>query len=247
VRAGESGADTAAIWHDVECGAYTADLPLWLDLAREAGGPVLDVGAGTGRVALQLAAAGYEVVALDREAALLETLAERARRRDLQVRCVLADAAAFDLAGSCFKLVIVPMQTVQLLARQRRLDFLRCARRHLRPGGRMALAVAEGVEAFDSGDVTLPDPDRAHVDGWIYESQPVAVRRTGETMRLERERSAIAPDGRRRTETDVVHLALISGSELHAEARSAGLVPQPSLGIAPTPEHVGSEVVMLRA
>ena len=47
-----------AIWHDVECGAYEADLELWRELAREAPEGVLDVGAGTGRVALRLARAG---------------------------------------------------------------------------------------------------------------------------------------------------------------------------------------------
>ena len=51
------------IWHDVECGAYEADLPLWRELAS---GRVLDVGAGTGRVALDLARAGHPVTALDR-------------------------------------------------------------------------------------------------------------------------------------------------------------------------------------
>ena len=58
---------SAAIWHDIECGAYTADLPLWEELA--AGGTVLDVGAGTGRVALRLARAGCAVTALDRDPA----------------------------------------------------------------------------------------------------------------------------------------------------------------------------------
>ncbi len=41
-----------AIWHDAECGAYAADLALWEELAAAAGGPVLDLGCGTGRVAL---------------------------------------------------------------------------------------------------------------------------------------------------------------------------------------------------
>jgi len=54
------------IWHDVECGAYAADLPLWRDLAISHAGPVLDVGAGTGRVSLHLAGQGHRVVALDR-------------------------------------------------------------------------------------------------------------------------------------------------------------------------------------
>ena len=40
----------SVIWHDLECGAYAEDLPLWRALAAEHGDPVLDVGAGTGRV-----------------------------------------------------------------------------------------------------------------------------------------------------------------------------------------------------
>ncbi|MDQ6751787.1 MAG: hypothetical protein M3Z33_13685, partial [Actinomycetota bacterium] len=64
-------------WHDLECGAYSADLPLWLELAAGAGGPVLDVGAGTGRVALELARAGHVVTALDSDAGLLCALRGR--------------------------------------------------------------------------------------------------------------------------------------------------------------------------
>ena len=50
-----------AIWHDVECGAYGADLALWEELATAAGGPVLDLGCGTGRVVLHLARRGHAV------------------------------------------------------------------------------------------------------------------------------------------------------------------------------------------
>ena len=100
------------VWHDVECGGYAADLPLWRELAAAEGGPVLDVGAGTGRVALDLARAGHAVVALDREPELLAALRERAG--GLGVRTVAADAAGFAL-GAAFPLIIVPMQTIQLL------------------------------------------------------------------------------------------------------------------------------------
>ena len=68
----------AALWHDLECGGYREDLPLWRALAAATGGPVLDVGAGTGRVTLDLAASGVAVVALDTDAALLAALEHRA-------------------------------------------------------------------------------------------------------------------------------------------------------------------------
>ena len=45
----------SVIWHDIECGGYTEDLRLWLMLAAQHRGPVLDIGAGTGRVTLELA------------------------------------------------------------------------------------------------------------------------------------------------------------------------------------------------
>ena len=64
---GSAGATTIAtmildvVWHDLECSGYDEDLPLWHALAAETGGPVLDVGAGTGRVSLELADAGVPV------------------------------------------------------------------------------------------------------------------------------------------------------------------------------------------
>ena len=61
----------AVIWHDVECGGYEADLGLWRELAAAAGGPVLELGSGTGRVALDLAARGHDVTAVDSDPALI--------------------------------------------------------------------------------------------------------------------------------------------------------------------------------
>ena len=60
------------IWHDLECGWYRADLPLWRELAAQHPGPVLEIGAGSGRVALELARAGHAVTALERERVLLD-------------------------------------------------------------------------------------------------------------------------------------------------------------------------------
>ena len=102
----------SALWHDLECAGYRDDLSLWRALAAEAGGPVLDVGAGTGRVTLDLAARGASVVAMDVDAPLLEALDHRAA--GLSVETVVADAREFALSRA-FSLVLVPMQTLQLL------------------------------------------------------------------------------------------------------------------------------------
>ncbi len=73
----------AAIWHEVECGGYAADLPVWEGLAADAAGPVLELGCGTGRVALRLAGRDREVWAVDADASLLEALQARASAQGL--------------------------------------------------------------------------------------------------------------------------------------------------------------------
>jgi SAM-dependent methyltransferase len=230
---------STAIWHDIECGAYTADLPLWEELA--AGGTVLDVGAGTGRVALRLARAGCTVTALDLDAGLLAVLAARARAEGLDVPTVVADAAAFELATR-FALVAVPMQTIQLLPdAAARAGFFACARRVLAPGGLVALAIAAELETFE-GDF-LPPPDVGESGGARYESQPTAVRAVPGGTRIERLRRVIPPGT---TEQDVIVLAAVTAESLAAEAQAAALRLEEVRSIDPTPDHVGSEVVVLR-
>jgi SAM-dependent methyltransferase len=233
----------AVIWHDVECGGYAEDLELWRALAAEADGPVLDVGAGTGRVALDLAARGVEVVALDVDADLLAALRERAAAAGLSVETACADARSFDLGERRFGLVAVPMQTLQLLPDAgARGAFLHSARRHLREGGIVAAALADALESFDAESDGLPEPDVATVDGVQYSSLPLAVVDEGDRAAIHRLRQTDgAPE-----EHDVIRLARVDAAMLAEEAEAAGLEAAAARRIPATDVYVGSTVVILR-
>jgi SAM-dependent methyltransferase len=229
------------IWHDVECGSYAADLPLWRELAAAAGGPVLDVGAGTGRVSVDLHRHGFDVHALDVDPALLEALRDRAPGVPVHA----ADARDFAL-DTRFALILVPMQTLQLLAGPRdREAFLRCARRHLDPGGLVAVALANAIEGFEDGEVDVA-PDMRELQGVVYASRPTAVRADRDGFVLERLRERVAVDGERTVEHNEIRLARVTADRLGAEAAAFGFRPEPTRIIEATEDHVGSEVAILR-
>jgi SAM-dependent methyltransferase len=238
---------TNAIWHDLECGSYTADLVFWRALAERTGGPVLDIGAGTGRIALDLARQGHEVTAVDLDDELLEALRERTG--ELEVTTLVADARAFWL-GTTFPLIIVPMQTVQLLGgSEGRAGFLECAAFHLESPGVLAIAIAHDLELFDVSDGAVPGPlpDVIELDGIVYSSRPLAVRADGDGFVLERRRETVTAAGEHRAEEDVIHLDRLDPDTLEREAEAAGLRPASRLEIAPTEDYVGSTMVMFRA
>jgi SAM-dependent methyltransferase len=278
----EAGAaERAVIWHELECGSYGADLGLWRALAdsvsREAAEPsgpdgeaqsqpagggirrarILDVGAGTGRVARELARAGHRVTALDIDARLLNALTERDGGTD--VRTVCMDARSFTLDERDFDACLVPMQTIQLLGgREQRVAFLSRAHAHVRPGGLVACALVTAVEPFDTARGRVgPVAESCRLGGLLYVSRPTRVEVRSGRVLIERERRVIAiPDDGPATETapsaipperHTSELAQVSAAELRNEAAEVGLRARDVLRIAPTVDHVGSEVVIFVA
>ena len=233
----------AAIWHDVECGAYAGDLGLWVELAREAGGPVLELGGGTGRVALALAETGYEVTAVERDRALLAELRRRAADADHAIEAVEGDAREFNLDRR-YALALAPMQLVQLLGDEAdRRRMLACVAAHLRPGGRFALALVAGE--LDGPGSYRPLPDVRELDGWIYSSLPLETRAVSGAIEVRRLRQLVSPAGELTDELDVTRLARLSPAQLEEEAATCGLRPAGRRQIASTPDHVGSTAVLL--
>ena len=234
-----------ALWHDLECGGYVEDLPLWRTLAGVTGGPVLDVGAGTGRVTLDLASRGTAVVALDADASLLEALERRAA--GLPVETVVADARSFSLARR-FPLVLVPMQTLQLLGGPAgRTAFLRRALGHLAPGGLLAAALADALDCFDEEHELPPPPDACEVDGVRYASSLLAVDDEDGRAALRRRREIVGPRGRYESREVVVRLDRVPAEVVAAEALRVGFVRHHRLTVAETERYLGSTVVVLRA
>jgi SAM-dependent methyltransferase len=262
-------------WHDLECGAYEADLSLWGELARTlAGGArpswILDIGAGAGRVALALARAGHRVTALDLDPALLDALRQRAGH--LGVETAWADARDFELARHDFGLCVVPMNTIQLLGGSAgRIAFLRRVRAHLRRGGLLACTIINAAEPFDCSRGDLgPSDETARVGRLVYVSRMTRVSVLEQTLEIERERQIFVDardgakgpkpprrggaedrsDARRspaRAERELITLDRVGVSQLEGEGMQAGLRPEPPRQVPPTEEHTGSPVVMLRA
>jgi SAM-dependent methyltransferase len=241
---------TEVVWHDLECGSYRADLALWRELAERSAisaDPVrvLDLGAGAGRVALDLARAGHALTALDLDHDLLGALRERAAELGVEVEAVCADARTFELSRRDFDLCLMPMQTVQLLGGpDERVAFLRRTRAHLRDGGLLAIAIVTAVEPFDcSGGDIGPSAEVARIDGRRYETRATRVRVLEERIEIERERRIDGSASQR----DVIELDRVSASRLEYEGRKAGFHPDRVRELSPTRDHVGSTVVMLRA
>jgi SAM-dependent methyltransferase len=234
-----------AIWQDLEWGSYDVDLALWLELA-EGRSAVLDLGCGTGRVAMSLAAAGHTTTGLDAEPALVDELRRRAGDCGLRIVAVTGDIRDFDL-GHQFDLVLAPMQLLQLLqGAQERQAALARIRDHLLPGGLFATALLDlSDEAIDS-DYLAPLPDIRETEGWVFSSQATAIRTVDQNAAivLHRQRHVVTPAGQVHDVKSEIRLELLSAGQLELELTRAGLRPLERRPIPATDDYMGSIAVI---
>ncbi len=138
------------------------DIPFYIELAQESGGPVLEVGCGTGRVLLPIARAGVEIAGLDLSQGMLALCRQKLAQEppDVQGRVALhyGDMRDFDL-GRTFALATTPFRAFQHLETvEEQLACLTTIHRHLQPGGRMVL------DLFNPSLPLLTDDSR--LEGW---------------------------------------------------------------------------------
>ena len=143
------------------------DVAFYERVAREAGGPVLELACGTGRIALPLAGAGLHVTGVDRSEAML-TIARRklaGLSDSVQERLTLVnqDMSALNL-GRRFGFVFVPFRSFQaLLTIDLQRKSLEAIRRHLEPTGRLALHLFDPrLDLLIGANITLPGLSGTH-------------------------------------------------------------------------------------
>ncbi|MDP8951446.1 MAG: class I SAM-dependent methyltransferase [Actinomycetota bacterium] len=129
--------DPLADIYDLEYG-HDYDVPFWLALAERENGRVVEWGAGTGRIAVPLAAAGHEVTAVELSGAMVE----RGTKKNEGVRWVPGDMRTARLDRRYGLAVCAFNSFLCLLTPDDALSFLRNAREHLEPGGLLGIEVS---------------------------------------------------------------------------------------------------------
>jgi len=126
-------------------GSLDGDLEWYRALAEDAGAPVLELGAGTGRTVIPIARAGIEIDALELDVGMLarleQRLAEEPEEVRQHVRLIPGDMRRFRLPRT-YTLIQIPFRGfLHNITGEEQLTCLRCCRDHLRPGGLLALNV----------------------------------------------------------------------------------------------------------
>lgn len=150
---GCAGWDEYADFYDWE-NAQTVqrrDVAFWDRLAAAADGPVLELGTGTGRVALPIVKNGTPVVGIDRSEAMLERARSKMSRASSRagLRLVRGDIRHLPFPARHFSLVMAPYGILQSLVRERDLSAaLTSVARVLRPGGRFGIDLVPDLPAW---------------------------------------------------------------------------------------------------
>jgi SAM-dependent methyltransferase len=137
-----TGLDRFAPYYDADYRHYTDDLAAIADLAAQEGDPLLELGCGTGRVLIPLAAAGHTITGVDISPALLQRARDKIEgaKHATSITLHKADLRAFDLPTKHFAFAFCTSNTLMHLTTQAdQMAVLRNAHRHLRDGGLMLI------------------------------------------------------------------------------------------------------------
>jgi SAM-dependent methyltransferase len=256
-RAAGEAADLARLY-DVDLLDDPGDVDLYTALAATTERPILELGVGSGRIAVPLAVAGHRVTGVDRDAAMLARARDAAARRgaDVAARITLVqgdiDGIRLPSAGD-FGLAFVALNTLMLLAnRDAQRDAIATMATHLASGGRAIVDVwqpdAEDLARFDGRlvlEYARQDPDTG---AWVTKTASAQHDAARQSVLLTAiyEESRPAEPPRRWIRRD--RLRLVSADELASMALDAGLeIEQLAGGYDLEPLGQGSDRAVLVA
>jgi SAM-dependent methyltransferase len=229
-----------ARFYDLDLDEDPGDLDLYRALARRTGGPILELGVGTGRLAVALAADGYDVTGVDSDPAMLARADVRAQAAGPAVAgrltLVEGDMAAMRLsAGDRYRLAFIALNSLMLLGtRERQAAAVATLAAHLAPGGMAVVDVwlpdAEDLVRFDgrlSLEYARPAPDADTLVCKSASARHDAATGTVELTVIYEEGQAGAAAARY-VRTD--RLRLVTSAELATMAEAAGLVVEALAG-----------------
>jgi len=131
--------DSWAEVYDLLSSRYRDDIPFYVDAAKAAGGRVLEVACGTGRIYIELLKAGVDACGLDLSGEMLWELSQKAEALQLKAKVRVADMRNFKLEDK-FSLIIIPFRAfLHNLTTDDQLNTLRSCRQHLTEGGLLIL------------------------------------------------------------------------------------------------------------
>jgi SAM-dependent methyltransferase len=238
------------VFHDLEC-AYRVDEPSYMAEGKD----VLELGAGTGRIALPMAIdGGKNVTALDYDQVLLAEMQSRFDRErcsvceqpphddfvylseghayctdiihQASVKIVCADARQLRYSRR-FDTVLATNQFLQLFHPVDRLAVMAGAAEALRPGGHLVATIHNPEDLEEARFDELPEPDVTRAHGRVYRSQPVDWWDEASRLYIERQRTV-----GRRVSREIVAYAVTSIDELEYDAAKVGLTLERSWRIA---------------
>jgi SAM-dependent methyltransferase len=133
--------DSIAELYDPWSASVVEDVAFYLEEARRSGGPVVELGVGTGRIAVPIAADGIRVIGVDSSRAMLDVCARRAALAGVEVDLRIGDLREPPVDEQV-PLVICPFRSLlHMHTDEDRLRVLTAAHRLLRPGGRFVFDV----------------------------------------------------------------------------------------------------------
>lgn len=154
--------DPIARFYDLDHAGFDDDLAFYGEFARTVSGPFLDVGVGSGRVALPLALAGHQITGIDVSAPMLALARQRADTAGVGRRLLLTKADVVSaVLPQRFGLAYFALNTFShLLTRPEQLAALSNVRRHLLPAGRLL------IDQWNPHASTAPDSSGQWVFGY---------------------------------------------------------------------------------